>query len=345
MTERALTLASELGLDHPARALGYRGLARAALGDPGGLQDYREAIELASQAGQGRDVALLKNNLGVDLLSFEGPAASLAVFREGIAFAGARGLTEMRESMIAGSADVLIDTGEHEEALQIAAGVVPRLEASGDVLDLVEIRAAQARICALRGQASEIAEMLEWLESSARETEDPQLVVVGLGSVALVRAKLEQNEAVAALLNEVETYPGARDNPYYPALLPAMMRTGLKVGEPALAERLVADYEPPYPYAEHALAAANAALTEARGDLPSAAVAYSDAADRWERFGVVPELAFALLGQGRCLVGLSRPAEAAPVLQHAREIFERLQAAPALAETDALLQLTTALSS
>ena len=103
MAERALTLASELGLDHPARALGYRGLARAALGDPGGLQDYREAIELASQAGQGRDVALLQNNLGVDLLSFEGPAASLAVFREGIAFAGARGLTEMRESMMAGS--------------------------------------------------------------------------------------------------------------------------------------------------------------------------------------------------------------------------------------------------
>ena len=103
--------------------------------------------------------------------------------------------------------------------------------------------------------------------------------------------------------------------------------------------------EPRTPYAEHALVAANAALTEARGDLQAAADAYADAADRWERFGVVPEQAFALLGQGRCLLGLSRPTEAAPVLQHAREIFERLQAAPALAETDALLQQATALSS
>ena len=48
---------------------------------------------------------------------------------------------------------------------------------------------------------------------------------------------------------------------------------------------------------------------------------------------------------GRCLIGLSRPTEAAAVLQQAREIFERLKAAPALAETDALLQQATARSS
>jgi hypothetical protein len=124
-----------------------------------------------------------------------------------------------------------------------------------------------------------------------------------------------------------------------------MVRTALGIGEPALAERLVAGLEPRYPYAEHALVAANASLTDARGDLQTAAIAYADAADRWERFGVVPEQAFALLGQGRCLLGLARPTEAAPILQHAREIFERLGATPALAETDALLQEGTAISS
>ncbi len=92
--------------------------------------------------------------------------------------------------------------------------------------------------------------------------------------------------------------------PAYPVLLPAMVRTALGIGEPALAERLVGGLEPRYPYAEHALVAANAALAEARGDLQAAADAYADAADRWERFGVVPEQAFALLGQGRCLLGL-----------------------------------------
>jgi len=59
----------------------------------------------------------------------------------------------------------------------------------------------------------------------------------------------------------------------------------------------------------------------------------------------VPEQAFALLGQGRSLLGLSRPTEAVAVLQRAREIFERLGAAPAITETDALLQDWTALGS
>ena len=38
--EQALALAEQLGLARPARALGYRGLARCNLGDPGGLEDY-----------------------------------------------------------------------------------------------------------------------------------------------------------------------------------------------------------------------------------------------------------------------------------------------------------------
>ncbi len=97
-------------------------------------------------------------------------------------------------------------------------------------------------------------------------------------------------------------------------------------------------FEPRNAYAEHALVAANAALTEARGDLQAAADSYLDAADRWERFGVVPELAFALLGRGRCLLGLSRPTEATLILRQAREILSRLGAAPALAEADSLLE-------
>ena len=59
----------------------------------------------------------------------------------------------------------------------------------------------------------------------------------------------------------------------------------------------------------------------------------------------MPEQAFALLGHGRCLVSLGRPTEAVQPLSIARVIFQELQAVPALAETDALLQQATALSS
>jgi tetratricopeptide (TPR) repeat protein len=143
----------------------------------------------------------------------------------------------------------------------------------------------------------------------------------------------------------MEATAGSREILYYAALLPAIVRIALETGDRELGERLASGVQRGYPYAEHALSAANAALAEARGDLQAAADAYAEAADRWERFGVVPEHAFALLGQGRCLVGLGRTIEAAPVLRRAREIFDALGAVPSLAETDVLLRQAAALSS
>ena len=153
----------------------------------------------------------------------------------------------------------------------------------------------------------------------------------------MVRAGLGQDEMAAALLREIEAYPGVRANPHFPTRLGEIVRTALRIDEADLAGRFVASYEPRTPYAEHALVAANAALTEAGGDVQAAAEAYADAAARWERFGVVPEQAFALLGEGRCLLDLDHAAEAALALRRASKIFERLRAAPALAETNTLL--------
>jgi hypothetical protein len=50
------------------------------------------------------------------------------------------------------------------------------------------------------------------------------------------------------------------------------------------------------------------------------------------------------LGMGRCLVNLDRRAEADQPLRRAREQFASLGAAPALAETDALLEPAGSLS-
>ena len=43
------------------------------------------------------------------------------------------------------------------------------------------------------------------------------------------------------------------------------------------------------------------------GDHADAAALYGEAAARWQQFGNVPEHAYALLGQGRCLLALDRP--------------------------------------
>ena len=199
---------------------------------------------------------------------------------------------------------------------RLAAAMAPRLEASGDVLDLVAVRAAQARILALRGEA---AQATEWLDvARVRRPRDR-------GSADSSSSAWARRPSCAP--GSARTRPRRRSSPRSrPTPAPATTSTTptssprwcappWRIGDPALAERLVGGLEPRYPYAEHALVAANAALAEARGDCQAAADAYADAAERWERFGVVPEQAFALLGQGRCLVGLSRPTEAAPVLR------------------------------
>ena len=86
----------------------------------------------------------------------------------------------------------------------------------------------------------------------------------------------------------------------------------------------------------------NEALLEAGWEAGLAAVGrdglpgHAEAAARWREFGNVPERAYALLGQGRCLAAL-RNLEAEAPLREARELFATMGYKPALAETEALI--------
>jgi class 3 adenylate cyclase/tetratricopeptide (TPR) repeat protein len=333
---RALDLAEELQLEVPARALGFRGMGRALSGDARGLADMRRALVLATDTGQGREVAVLYNNLGVAIWMFEGPRAGLHELQTGLAFARACGLTESLDFATSSTLDLLAGCGEFDEVLATAEGIAERLESSEDLADLLELRASQMGVRTMRGQPVPV-EAIDWLERVARGSGDAHVLMQGLCSAVAARASLGPRDAALDLLSEVEATPGARGNQYFTISLPTLTRVALALGDRSLGHRLLVGVEPVFPYTEHALVASNAALTEADGDLETAIDAYAEATDRWERFGVVPERAFALLGQGRCLVALSRPTEAVAVLLRAHEIFERLQAAPALAETEALL--------
>ena len=334
--DHALALAARLGLSRPARALGFRGMARCELGDRGGLDDYREAIVLAIEAGQGREVAALHNDFAIALWPVEGPRAALEVLQAGIVFARARGVTEMTEGLTAGTLDFLVETGEHGQALSLATELATDLEASGSLFDLAFVRAVQARILCLRGQASQVADTLDWLETTSRQIGSVDMLVAGLGSAAIVRAALAQPGHATTLLGEIDSAPGCRDNQNYWALLPWLVRTALATNNPQLAHQLTTGVQPQTPYHEHALTAATAALAEANGDHQAAADGYTDAAQRWEAFGVITEQTFAHLGHGRCLVALDGPTATQP-LHQARDLFTQLQAAPYVAECDTLL--------
>ena len=275
------------------------------------------------------------------LVNVEGPGAALEVMRAGLEFAESRGLTDAADNLKSGLLEVLAKVGELDRALELAADIAVRL-GSEDVVASGIARAAEARIHALRGQTARVAGELDGLESSGREVGTVDFLVAGLASAAFARATLGDDRRAADLLAEVEANTGARDTPNYAFFLPTMVFTALAVGDPELAAQLVSGFEPTTPYAELVVDASRAALAEAAGDLEAACDGYAEAASGWQAFGVAPEQAYALLGQGRCLAGLDRPAEAAAALVRARAILESLGAAPALAATDALLASVSA---
>ena len=105
---------------------------------------------------------------------------------------------------------------------------------------------------------------------------------------------------------------------WQPPQIASLVRASLELDEPGLAESILGGFPARNPYAQNAAVAAKAAIHEARGDLAAAIEGYGDAAERWSSFEVVPELAFALLGQGRSRVASGRAAEAAEPLARAR---------------------------
>ncbi len=72
---------------------------------------------------------MLHNNLGVTLWAFEGPAPALEVMRAGIAFAQARGLAEMVDTIDRPACSIRSSTAaQFDEALEVAAGLAERYD-------------------------------------------------------------------------------------------------------------------------------------------------------------------------------------------------------------------------
>jgi class 3 adenylate cyclase len=333
-SERAMLLAQQLHLPEPARALGYRGFARAYLGDADGLDEMQRGLELLVERGAGRDAAILQNNLAVARYPVDGPRRSLAAFEEGITFCEQRGLREAATTLEANCPGLLIELGRPQEALERGARLAAATEASGDTWSLCELRAVELANRVSRGD-QEAHTGVEWLIETARTISAADISAFALATAAAALAT-EAPQRARALLVELEQAPGTHETPYYGRYLPAMVRTALAVGDRPLAGRLAEGLKPRQPFDEHARCAARAQLAEHDGDLSTAETMYAEAATRWQEFGNLPERAYALLGRGRCLLALGEP-DAQEPLGEARELFASMGYKPALRETEALL--------
>jgi len=340
--DKALSLAAELGLPQSGDALGRRGGARASMGERQGVEEMRQALSLAIEQGEGRSAAILYNNLAVAAWMYEGPQAALDLTRDGIEFAQRRGLTEQVEHMAAGQPPYLAELGRIEDAFTDAVRLADRLEQAGNI-DFTEPRSLQVRLLAERGQNQEAADP-EPLLKAARDSGQPQMMALTVAAVASLLHAQGHPEQASLLLRELDRITLARADAFYAAVLPNLVRSALAIHDPPLATSLTGGVQPIVPLHQHALISCQAQLAEAAGNHGEAASLYTDAAPRWHQFGNHPEHAYALLGQGRCLVTLSRPGGEQP-LRQARELFASMGYKPALAETDALLAQTAAAAS
>jgi tetratricopeptide (TPR) repeat protein len=334
--ERAVRLADELGVDSQYRSLALcrRGLCLASAGDRRGIDDLREASAIGMAAGTGHG-SLAQINLEAVVGRFDGPVAALEENRIGIAYAKARGITHHIDWMAAGRIDWLTDLGDLDQALEDLEELEKR-RPDDNVNGLLQTRVLRVRIATLRGRADAVEGLAASIEEAARGLAYVQWVIDGLGATAGVHAALGRLDEARMLVAEIEAYPDARNDGSYVAWLPGLVRVAQAVGDRDLAARLVADLEPKSPLGEHALVTARAAIAEQFDETEAAANLYAEAASRWALFGNVPEEAFALLGQGRCLATLGKPQAVTP-LREASKLFSSLGAEPALAETEALL--------
>ena len=345
LAERAVELAADLGLPVPARALGFRGCARFALGQAAGLEDMRRALEAATSQGLGREAAVLHMNLAVSLLRAEGPRAAWELAQRGAAFAQRQGIAEWVPLLEGIAVEALADLGLIERARTLMATALGHV-ATEDWMGQVDLRSAEARMLARRGELSETG-LMGWIQQAvarARELGEPQYLGGLLALAAIAQTAVGEAHGVAALLTELEQVPDVRHTLDYLRSLPDLVRVAIAVGDADLGARLADGLKPVYQLDQHVILTARALLAEQHGKHAEAASLFTDAAARWKRFEVPWEQAQALLGQGRCLLGLDRSIEAMEPLRAARDIFASLGANPLLTEANRLLAQATALT-
>ncbi len=333
---RSLELAESLGIsDQATLARGYRGCARCDLGDPGGLEDLREAVDQAVDSGFGREAGIHHNNLGYLVWLIEGPSKALAIDREGLDFAHRRGLVIEARWLKLSSIEALYDLGEWDELLSVADEIIG---VSG------EVGAGQAALLALIDKAAvfrwtgadeDARGAMKELMIEARRHEDPKVRVRALTVSCLIARDTGDVATVAALsaeLAEAITAPSLE----WVRCLTDTVTVLVTTGRAQVVTELLPRIPTAYPRYEHSLLTSRAIVIEAEGDYEEAAGLYEEAAGRWGRYGSALERGRALVGRSRCLAAAGRAGEAGGSLNEAHTILSRLGATPLVAEIDAL---------
>ena len=342
---KIMALVDHLGADDiRQKALQMRGLARFDVGDLGGLDDLREAVELGLRLGFGRDTVRACINLS-DLLSRqEGPAATLEVNQLGRRVCQERGITDLALLCNLEIAECLANLGHWDRALRAMDELLGHVEAKGGHYLAACTQAAKAFMLVWRGDLAQATLLVDEFLPRASRIGDLQVLARVVPVAGIVKQAEGNVDAAVQCVKDFAVTTRQAPASYRAQPLPDLVRICVAAGEFELAEQLMSDVEAHSARAQHALLTAQAVLAEAKGNFKGASKLYGEAVERWSRFGIVFEHGQTLLGLGRCLTRLAQPQAHKPLME-ATTIFTGLRARPLMVETNSWLRQSTAQSS
>jgi len=324
LVEKGFALAADLDVDDVMSLLLARATIRAHQGDPACLADSRQARDIGLRLGLGRTTSVAMNNLADATYTFESVPAGRAAWDESIAFSLARGLTFMEMWQRGERLRALYHLGSWEELNREAREVADWVaEHGGGQLEIFpHIWLAETFVH--RGSLADAEAHVAALLPRARESGDPQVIVPGLATAALVASAQRDDRLALDYVSELEERTRGTEIGWRSLCLAWPTRVAVAAGELALAEAFLEGSQHASAWDAAARPGARASLAAAQGNADEAAALYAEAAERWAAYGSVVEQAYALLGLGRC-----GDAKAA---QEGNAIFSKLGASPVVAQ-------------
>jgi class 3 adenylate cyclase/tetratricopeptide (TPR) repeat protein len=331
LTEAAIAMAGELGVAAPLQAYEYRGAALCALGDEGGLDDLRRATEAAETRGNAGSIYYSLANEVISVAAFRGPAAARQLLDAGLELAARRGAEVARLLFESQRLELHFMLGDWDRVMDASEEVAGQLSEAADVNSELGVQLQFALVNSYRGDAGNVAGLVPKMLALGEES---TFVWYPLQAAAAVRSRVGDQDVALDHLRSLLSVPSMSTDCTEILFVAEALRIAIAAADTGLARALSERIGRCVPIEQHVQATAAGQVLEAGGEPDEAAVAFADAARRWHDFGVPYEEGHALLGQGRCLAALGRAPEAAAPLAAARDLFARLGARPALAETD-----------
>jgi class 3 adenylate cyclase/tetratricopeptide (TPR) repeat protein len=316
-----------------------RAEAEFQLGDAARLAELESAHEWDAAHGTMSRTRLVRwHRLAVCRYQAHGPRAALDTLHEALEHARRQGVEEISgwNAVLRHLYRLEISPPSHVVVDLLAA--IPAMHANGELVTVDWANSVIAVALTEMGRPDEAAERGAQALVRAHRTGDPELLVAASLAVAGANAaqhRFAQCVSVLESLADVVESTGVPDAPFYPELLPRLVRTALDAQATGLADRLASVLSADLPLRRNVAVTCRALLQE-RTDVAVAEPLFADAAARWEAFGNTYETAHAWLGAARCQQTRDDRAESTTV-HRALELFVGLEAGRWVSHCERLL--------